>query len=140
MSGPNVDWVPVARWVNDGNVWTTSGVSAGKSLHFNGGHECSLFVGMDGFLAFLGNTWGEETASQALFSVIWLYVDGISTDWIADFQEYRRQTDPADDPFAAKFNLTSESTTAAVLYHPECCYRLGQANRLGRTAHAFRQV
>lgn len=33
MLGPNVDWVPVARWVNVGNVWTTSGVSAGKSLH-----------------------------------------------------------------------------------------------------------
>ena len=70
LSGPNVDWVPVARWVNDGNVWTTSGVSAGKSLHFTGGRECSTFAGMDGFLAFLGNTWGEETASKALFSMI----------------------------------------------------------------------
>jgi transcriptional regulator GlxA family with amidase domain len=27
--GPNVNWVPVARWVTDGNIWTASGVSAG---------------------------------------------------------------------------------------------------------------
>ncbi|KAF8643029.1 hypothetical protein AX16_009273 [Volvariella volvacea WC 439] len=27
--GPNVDWVPKARWVVDGNIWTSSGVSAG---------------------------------------------------------------------------------------------------------------
>jgi putative intracellular protease/amidase len=27
--GPKVNWVPVARWVVDGNIWTTSGVAAG---------------------------------------------------------------------------------------------------------------
>lgn len=27
--GVNVDWVPRARWVVDGNVWSSSGVSAG---------------------------------------------------------------------------------------------------------------
>ncbi|KAF9528597.1 DJ-1/PfpI family protein [Crepidotus variabilis] len=27
--GPNVDWVPHARWVHTKNIWTTSGVSAG---------------------------------------------------------------------------------------------------------------
>jgi putative intracellular protease/amidase len=27
--GPKVEWVPAARWVTDGNVWTTSGVAAG---------------------------------------------------------------------------------------------------------------
>ncbi|PWY92203.1 class I glutamine amidotransferase-like protein [Aspergillus heteromorphus CBS 117.55] len=27
--GPNVSWVPRARWVVDGNVWTASGVTAG---------------------------------------------------------------------------------------------------------------
>jgi transcriptional regulator GlxA family with amidase domain len=26
---PKVNWVPVARWVTDGNIWTTSGVAAG---------------------------------------------------------------------------------------------------------------
>lgn len=30
VAGPKVDWQPVARWVQDGNIWTTSGVSAGK--------------------------------------------------------------------------------------------------------------
>ncbi|KAI5780257.1 class I glutamine amidotransferase-like protein [Peziza echinospora] len=27
--GPNVKWVREARWVRDGNIWTTSGVAAG---------------------------------------------------------------------------------------------------------------
>ncbi|KAF3480971.1 ThiJ/PfpI family protein [Arthroderma uncinatum] len=33
-SGPKVNWVPEARWVADGNVWTSSGVSAGIDLTF----------------------------------------------------------------------------------------------------------
>lgn len=27
--GPNVTWVPQARWVEDGNIWTTSGTASG---------------------------------------------------------------------------------------------------------------
>lgn len=30
--GPNVDWVSMARWVRDGNVFTSSGVSAGIDM------------------------------------------------------------------------------------------------------------
>ncbi|VDC06216.1 unnamed protein product [Peniophora sp. CBMAI 1063] len=46
--GPNVKWVPHARWVRDGNVWTTSGVSAG----------------LDGMFAFVAAHWGEEVAQD----------------------------------------------------------------------------
>lgn len=28
--GKNVTWVPTARWVVDGNIWTSSGVAAGR--------------------------------------------------------------------------------------------------------------
>lgn len=28
--GPNVHWQPSARWTEDGNIWTSSGVSAGE--------------------------------------------------------------------------------------------------------------
>ncbi|CCA71735.1 hypothetical protein PIIN_05670 [Serendipita indica DSM 11827] len=31
-SGPNVKWQPCARWVTDGNIWTSSGVAAGIDL------------------------------------------------------------------------------------------------------------
>ncbi|KAG8946714.1 hypothetical protein FRC04_011492 [Tulasnella sp. 424] len=31
-SGPGVNWVPCARWVVDGNIWTSSGVAAGIDL------------------------------------------------------------------------------------------------------------
>ncbi|VDB90064.1 unnamed protein product [Peniophora sp. CBMAI 1063] len=43
---PNVKWVQRARWVRDGNVWTSSGVSAG----------------LDGMFAFVAVHWGEEVA------------------------------------------------------------------------------
>jgi len=29
-SEKNITWVPTARWVVDGNIWTSSGVAAGK--------------------------------------------------------------------------------------------------------------
>ncbi|KAH7253388.1 hypothetical protein FSOLCH5_014145 [Fusarium solani] len=32
--GPNVKWVKEARWVVDGNIWTSSGISAGIDMIF----------------------------------------------------------------------------------------------------------
>lgn len=29
-AGPNVDWQPSARWIEDGNIWTSSGAASGK--------------------------------------------------------------------------------------------------------------
>ncbi|ETS78167.1 hypothetical protein PFICI_10229 [Pestalotiopsis fici W106-1] len=46
--GPNVDWVPKARWVTDGNVWTSSGVSAGIDMMF----------------AFVADRYGEDVAED----------------------------------------------------------------------------
>ncbi|KAE9577405.1 Isonitrile hydratase [Colletotrichum fructicola] len=45
--GPNVTWVPKARWVVDGNVWTSSGISAG----------------IDATLAFIQDVYGRENAT-----------------------------------------------------------------------------
>ncbi|KAF3314490.1 hypothetical protein TWF173_004833 [Orbilia oligospora] len=33
-NGPDADWVPSARWVEDGKVWTSSGVSAGIDMTY----------------------------------------------------------------------------------------------------------
>jgi len=41
-----VNWVAKARWVNDGNIWTAAGVSAGLDVIF----------------AWIGEVYGEETA------------------------------------------------------------------------------
>lgn len=30
--GTNITWVPSARWVSDGNIWTSSGVAAGIDM------------------------------------------------------------------------------------------------------------
>ena len=32
--GPNVNWVPNARWTQDGNIWTSSGVAAGMDITY----------------------------------------------------------------------------------------------------------
>lgn len=32
--GPRVNWIRHARWVNDGNIWTSSGVSAGIDMMY----------------------------------------------------------------------------------------------------------
>lgn len=45
---PGVDWIPRARWVTDGNVWTASGVSAG----------------IDVTLAWVGEVYGKARAKQ----------------------------------------------------------------------------
>ncbi|KAF8810851.1 DJ-1/PfpI family protein [Phlegmacium glaucopus] len=44
--GPKVQWITRARWVVDGNIWTSSGVSAGLDIIF----------------AFIGEIYGEEVA------------------------------------------------------------------------------
>lgn len=46
--GPEVEWIPRARWVTDGNIWTSSGVSAG----------------IDVTLAWIGSVFGEEKAKM----------------------------------------------------------------------------
>ena len=46
--GTKVKWVARARWVTDGNIWSTSGVSAG----------------IDGLLAWMDAVYGRATATQ----------------------------------------------------------------------------
>jgi transcriptional regulator GlxA family with amidase domain len=45
--GPKVDWVPTARWVEDGNIWSSSGVSAGIDVAY----------------AFVSRVYGEPVAN-----------------------------------------------------------------------------
>jgi transcriptional regulator GlxA family with amidase domain len=45
--GPKVKWVPRARWVVDGNIWTSSGISAG----------------IDATIAFIEEVYGKENAT-----------------------------------------------------------------------------
>jgi transcriptional regulator GlxA family with amidase domain len=33
-TGPNTTWVPTARWVEDGNIWSSSGISAGIDVAY----------------------------------------------------------------------------------------------------------
>ncbi|RDL30786.1 Class I glutamine amidotransferase-like protein [Venustampulla echinocandica] len=46
--GPKVNWIAHARWVTDGNIWTSAGVSAGIDL----------------MIAFIGHVWGQDLAQK----------------------------------------------------------------------------
>jgi len=46
--GPKVKWVPQARWVVDGNIWSSSGISAG----------------IDVTLAFIEKIYGKDNATS----------------------------------------------------------------------------
>lgn len=67
--GPKTKWVNEARWVVDGNIYTSSGISAG----------------MDMVYGFISDIWGEAVAED-----------------LAEIQEYIRNTDRNNDPFADK--------------------------------------
>jgi transcriptional regulator GlxA family with amidase domain len=58
--GPGVDWIPKARWVEDRNRWTSSGVSAG----------------MDMALALIAHLHSEELALQT--------ADAVEYEWHRD--------------------------------------------------------
>ncbi|KAH9865101.1 hypothetical protein IAQ61_009047, partial [Plenodomus lingam] len=70
--GPNTTWVPRARWVEDGNVWSSSGVSAG----------------IDAMLAWVTRVYGEDVAWYTALDM-----------------EYRRNTDPNNDPFGPLWGI-----------------------------------
>lgn len=67
---PQVKWVRRARWVRDGEVWTTSGVSAG----------------MDGMVAFIATWWGEEKSRKLCWNLEyrWCGWEGREKDEFAD--------------------------------------------------------
>ena len=56
----SIEWVPQARWVVDGNIWTSSGVTAGTHRRFDPAHvQCLLY-------RFQGWTWPTLSSSSWL--------------------------------------------------------------------------
>ncbi|SPO04359.1 related to ThiJ/PfpI family protein [Cephalotrichum gorgonifer] len=62
-SRPEVDWVPSARWVEDGNIWTSSGVSAGIDMmyafmkHYYGEKEINIVMNTIEFAPHTDSHW-----------------------------------------------------------------------------------
>ncbi|KAL3476355.1 class I glutamine amidotransferase-like protein [Aspergillus californicus] len=63
-----VEWVAKARWVVDGNIWTSSGVSAG----------------IDVILAWMGEVYGEETAKSVAEQIEYSRHEDADEDPFAD--------------------------------------------------------
>jgi transcriptional regulator GlxA family with amidase domain len=61
--GKNVKWIPSARWVHDGKVWTSSGVSAG----------------MDMMVAFLRHVYGDPVVNKSVNEAE--YSPVVDPDW-----------------------------------------------------------
>jgi len=62
--GDDIQWMPSARWVNDGKIWTSSGVSAG----------------MDMMYAFLKHIYGDEEWVDFVMNLI-EYVPHTDPHW-----------------------------------------------------------
>lgn len=69
--GPRTHWIAKARWVDDGKVWTTSGVSAGT----------------DGMVAFLAKLYGEEVVTGILNGMEYVRQDDAEGDPFAEVYE-----------------------------------------------------
>jgi putative intracellular protease/amidase len=74
--GTGIEWVPSARWVANGHIWTSSGVAAG----------------MDMMYAFLKHLYGEEGEANLGF--------------VMDLIEYAPHTDPHWDPFSVVWKVS----------------------------------
>ncbi|KAJ5240753.1 uncharacterized protein N7469_002344 [Penicillium citrinum] len=62
--GPQVHWVSQARWVTDGNIWTSSGVSAG----------------IDATLAWIEKVFGKEKAQDIANEIEYCRHESASSD------------------------------------------------------------
>jgi putative intracellular protease/amidase len=60
-----INWVPQARWVVDGNIWTSSGVSAGENIrsdHLKPAGSWGCYLGIDMASRFVEHLVGEDIA------------------------------------------------------------------------------
>ncbi|UNI15541.1 hypothetical protein JDV02_002067 [Purpureocillium takamizusanense] len=95
--GKNITWVPVARWVEDGKVWTSSGVAAGEHEAQNPRmttQRCNsdAIKGMDMAYAFLSHLYGKNDK----------HVDG----WM-NAVEYAPHVNAHWDPYAVVHKVTA---------------------------------
>lgn len=58
--GPNVEWVPKARWVHDGKFFTSSGVSAGMDMALAVIDHCIDRVAADRVARITEYTWHDD--------------------------------------------------------------------------------
>ncbi|KAH6676285.1 ThiJ/PfpI family protein [Halenospora varia] len=77
--GPKVRWQPKARWVIDGNVWSSSGVSAGIDL----------------MIAFIGHVWGADVSKSIANGMEYVAITDSHND---PFAELYNNTAPAVIP------------------------------------------
>ena len=66
--GPKTHWVGHARWVVSGNIWTTSGVSAGT----------------DGMIAFVENLFPRKVVEEVVNMIEWNRAKEWSNDPFAE--------------------------------------------------------
>jgi transcriptional regulator GlxA family with amidase domain len=69
--GPKVNWIAKARWVRDGNIWTSSGVSAG----------------IDAMLAWVADEFGESLATDIANDMEFTRAESSSHDPFSDIHK-----------------------------------------------------
>ncbi|KAF6818056.1 dj-1 family protein [Colletotrichum plurivorum] len=71
---PEVNWVHRARWVQDGNVWTSSGISAGIDVTF----------------AWIGAVYGKDVAKNVAKRMEYTPVEDANDDPFADLSSFKK--------------------------------------------------
>ncbi|KAH8818576.1 class I glutamine amidotransferase-like protein [Flagelloscypha sp. PMI_526] len=78
--GPNVNWIPVARWVVDGNIYSSSGVSAG----------------LDAMFGFIHDIYGEDVADFFAHGIEYERHTDPSWDPFSEYFNVTQPTPPAE--------------------------------------------
>lgn len=87
--GPKVQWSSAARWVFDGNVWTSSGVAAGLDLIFTFMDE---IYGEEVTMSIQGTI--EYSRNQGLCDDPFAEIHGVAPTWdCRENQDIRRASD-----------------------------------------------
>ncbi|KAI9663720.1 MAG: hypothetical protein M1821_007210 [Bathelium mastoideum] len=68
--GPRTHWIAKARWISSGNIWTTSGVSAGT----------------DGVLAWMDSMLPDEIATKVAVNIEWIRAQSADDDPFAEIE------------------------------------------------------
>ena len=96
MQGPNVNWVTEARWVQDGNIISSSGVAAGMDMIGKRSPLLSNFV-----VYFITKYYGESLANR-----------------ICNVLEYEPHRNASWDPFAKVHGLINDTAPVVTPSQP----------------------
>jgi transcriptional regulator GlxA family with amidase domain len=109
--GPNVKWVSPARWVIDGNIWTSSGVSVSPALWASVAANTTTPSSVAHLFDFLADVEQETSGIDMLLNFVRTVYPGGDAEAtrIAGILEYEAHENSTWDPFSAMWNVSAQN-------------------------------